>query len=63
MARKTTTSTEIKTKWIKANYRTFQAHFRYDTDADIIEYMEQHKDGRGVTDILRAAMRDYMAKG
>ena len=61
--RKTTTSSEVKTRWIKANYKSYRANLRYDTDAELIEYIEQHKDSEGVTPIIRAALDMYIKSG
>ena len=59
---KTTTSTEVKTRWINANYKRYGVSLRYDTDGDIIDFLEQHKDaeGKGTTEIIRAALKQYM---
>ncbi len=60
--RKTTTSSEVKKRWIDANYKTYRVNLRYDTDQDLIDYMETHKGAEGVTPIIRAALNDYTQK-
>ena len=63
MARKTTTSSEVKTRWIKENYKIYRVSLRYDTDKELIDFIEQAKqknDGFGVTDIFREALNEYM---
>ncbi len=58
MARKTFTSTEVKNRWKKANYKIYQLNLRYDTDADLIAYVESHKEKDGTTEIFRAGIAD-----
>ena len=60
--RKTVTSSEVKTRWINANYKRYGVSLRIDADADIIEYLERHKDteGKGTTEIFRAALNEYI---
>lgn len=61
-SRKTTTSSEVKARWINANYKTYRVNLRYDTDQHLIDYMEAHKDAVGVTPIIREALEDYTNK-
>ena len=56
MARKTHTSTEVKQRWNEKTYRRYQAFFRYDTDKDIIDWIEEHKEEYGTTNIFRDAV-------
>lgn len=44
------------------NYKTYRVNLRYDTDQEIINYMEQHKDLEGVTPIIREALENYIKK-
>lgn len=60
--RKTTTSTEVKSRWMRENYKTYRVNLRYDTDQEIINYMEQRKDLEGVTPIIREALENYIKK-
>lgn len=61
-ARKTTTSSEVKSRWINANYKRYGVSLRYDTDGDLIEYLDAHKgdDGKGTTQIIRQALIDHI---
>ena len=56
MARKTHTSTEVKSRWIKNNYKRYIISFRYDSDNALIEYVEKRKQSDGITDIFREAV-------
>lgn len=61
--RKTTTSTEVKQRWIKANYKSYHVNLRYDRDQQLIDYIESHiTDGEGVTDVIRKALKYYAEK-
>lgn len=63
--RKTQTSSEVKNRWINANYKRYGVSLRYDTDGDLIEYLDQKKDsdGKGVTTVIRDALRRYIDNG
>ncbi len=65
MPRKTTTSNEVKSRWINANYKRYGVSLRYDTDSDLIEYLDRHKgdDGKGTTQIIRQALIEYIKNG
>lgn len=56
MARKTTTSTEVKARWNAANYRRYQIYLRVDDDADLIQWIEQQKADIGTTELFRAGL-------
>ena len=58
-------STEVKMRWMKANYKRYGVSLRYDTDAELIEYLEKHRDGdsKGTTEILRKALTKYIQEG
>ncbi len=60
MARKTHTSTEVKQRWNDKTYRRYQAFFRYDTDKDIIDWIENHKEEYGTTNIFRDAVELFI---
>ncbi len=62
MARKTHTSTEVKQRWIKANYKRFHVSLRYDTDQHLIDFIEKRKTSTGVTDIIREALEALIEK-
>lgn len=57
------TSSEVKNRWNKANYRQYTVNLRYDTDKDIIDYIEANKERFGTTEIFRAAMEMLIANG
>ena len=56
MARKTTTSTEVKARWNAANYKRYQVYLRVDDDADLIQWIEQQKADTGTTELFRAGL-------
>lgn len=57
MARKTHTSTEVKRRWNDKTYRRYVTYLRYDTDKDLIDWIESHKEEYGTTNIFRDAVR------
>lgn len=61
--RKTTTSSEVKARWLKDNYKTYRVNLRYDTDQELIDYMEQRKGKEGVTPIIREALQKLKDEG
>ena len=63
MARKTTTSYEVRKRWMDKAYKRYSVNFRYDTDQEIIDFIEEHKDKIGTTNIVRDALEMYMKSG
>ena len=57
------TSPEIKNRWIKANYRQYAVNLRYDNDQELIDYIEQHKEQFGTTEIFRVALQLLIDRG
>ena len=57
------TSPEVKNRWIKANYRQYTVNLRYDNDQDLIDYIEQHKEQFGTTEIFRVALQLLIDRG
>ena len=57
------TSTEVKTAWKQRNYKRYEVNFRLDTDKEIIDYIEAHKERFGTTEIFRAAMELLINNG
>ena len=54
---KTHTSTEVKQRWINANYQRYSVSFRLDEDREIIDYIRRRKEnGDQTTDIFREAL-------
>ena len=60
MARKTTTSVEVKQRWMEKAYQRYIISLRYDTDQEIIDYVEANKEKLGTTAIFRDAMAMYL---
>ena len=53
MPRKTTTSSEVKMRWMREHYKRYQVQLRVDDDADLIAYIDQHKAATGTTELFR----------
>ena len=60
--RKTFTSYEVKRRYEIKTYKQYAIKLRYDDDADLIQYIDQHKDQIGTTEIFRAALEQYIGK-
>lgn len=45
------------------NYKTYRVNLRYDTDQELIDYMEKRKESDGVTPIIREALEALIKKG
>ena len=56
-------STEVKQRWIDNNYKRITVNLRYDTDQEIIAYIEANKERFGTTEIFRAAMEMLINNG
>ena len=63
MARKTTTSAEVRHRWEAANYQMYVVRLRKDTDAELIELVEAHKDKFGTTEIFRQGLEKIKKEG
>ena len=46
-----------------ANYKRYQVNLRYDTDKEIIDYIEANKERFGTTEIFRAEMEMLIKNG
>ena len=57
------TSSEVKNAWKQRNYKRYEINFRFDTDKEIINYIEANKERFGTTEIFRAAMEMLIANG
>lgn len=56
--RKTTTSTEVKMRWINKAYSRYSINLRKDADADIIQRIEDNKcKGISPTETIREMIR------
>lgn len=56
MARKTTTSTEVKNRWNAKTYKRYTVNLRLDEDAELIEFVETNKGKIGATEIFRSGI-------
>ena len=57
MARKTHTSSEVKSRWNKKTYNRYSISFRKDGDKEIIKYIEDEKEkGHSPTETIREAL-------
>ena len=57
------TSSEVKKRWMGANYKSYRVTLRYDNDQDLIDYIEQHKEQFGTTEIFRVALELLIKNG
>ncbi|MDO4816726.1 MAG: hypothetical protein Q4A83_09075 [Bacillota bacterium] len=57
------TSSEVKQRWENKAYKKYLVRLREDTDAAIIDYIEQHKEQYGTTEIFRMALEMLMESG
>ena len=57
------TSSEVKKRWMNANYKSYRVNLRYDNDQDLIDYIEQHKEQFGTTEIFRVALELLIKNG
>jgi len=63
MPRKTVTSSEVKTRWMKANYKRYQVQLRLDSDKDLIDFIEANKEKYGTTELFRMGIEKIKAEG
>ena len=63
MARKTTTSTEVKNRWNAKTYRRVTVNLRQEEDAEIIRFMDDNLDKIGPTEIFRAGYEKLKTEG
>jgi len=59
---KTKTSTEVKQRWINANYARYVVSLRFDTDSKLIQFIEDNKDTIGTTELFREGIKALMEK-
>ena len=57
------TSSEVKKRWMDANNKSYRVNLRYDNDQDLIDYIEQHKEQFGTTEIFRQALELLIKNG
>lgn len=58
--RKTVTSYEVKRRYDLKTYKAYGIHLRMDEDAELIRYIDEHKDSMGTTEIFRTALAEYI---
>lgn len=63
MARKTYTSSAVKQRYNNKTYKRIVIQFRYDSDQDMIDFVDRHKERYGTTNIFRDALEMYMNSG
>ena len=63
MARKTTTSTEVKNRWNAKTYRRVTVNLRQEEDAEIIRFMAALREKIGPTEIFRAGYEKLKNEG
>lgn len=64
VARKTTTSYEVKRRWDEANLVTYAVRLRKDSDGDLIDYIESLKaQGMNTSTIFREAIQKLKSEG
>ena len=61
--RKTTTSSEVKIRWMRANYKRYQVQLRIEDDADLIEFIERNKAQYGTTELFRRGLELLKGEG
>lgn len=61
--RKTTTSTEVKQRWISKTYTRYHVSLRKDEDAELIAFIEDNKAKHGTTEIFRAGIEKLKNEG
>lgn len=58
--KKQSTSYDVIRRWRDKNYKQITIQLRYDTDADILDFIEEHKAEHGVTPLFRDAMKQMI---
>lgn len=58
--KKQSTSYDVIRRWRDKNYKQITIQLRYDTDADILDFIEEHKAEYGVTPLFRDAMKQMI---
>ena len=55
------TSSAVKSRWNRNNYKQFLVSLRVDKDAELIEYIEKNK-AAGTTEVFRQALEEKMKR-
>ena len=56
------TSYEVRKRWDKENQKIYSVRLRLKDDADLIEFIESHKEEVGTSQIFRSALEDFVKK-
>lgn len=59
---KSRTSTEVSERYKKKTYRYYPVRLRFDTDKELIDYVDKHKNTIGTSQIFREALEAYLKK-
>lgn len=54
------TSSEVKARWMEKAYKKYLVNLRYDTDQELIDFVEANKEKVGMTQIFREALEMYI---
>jgi hypothetical protein len=54
------TSSEVKQRWKDKAYKRYTSYLRYDTDQEIIDFIEANKEKIGTSNLFRDALEMYM---
>lgn len=58
---KTKTSTEVKARWNKSHYKHYNINLRFDTDGELIDFVELQKANYGgTTEVFREALKRFI---
>lgn len=57
------TSYEVRQRWDRENLKRYVIALRVEDDADLIEYIEEHKKELGTTEIFRSALKHQLNEG
>ena len=57
------TSTAAKAAYNAKSYKRYQVYLRVKDDADLIDFIEQHKDTHGTTELFRAGLEKVKNEG
>ena len=57
------TSYEVRRRWDKENLKRYVIALRVDDDAELINYIEQHKTNTGTTELFRNALKKAINEG
>ena len=60
---KTHTSTEVKARYNNKTYKRIPIYFRYDSDRELIDFVEANKETIGTSQIFREALEMYIKAG